>query len=71
MASSVATGAPAKQHRVSTLVLAAILAVGIVFVLKYVFHYYLNYNQQGFIPYWSVRGWLMLHITSGIQTSTV
>lgn len=40
------------------------LAVG--FVLKYVFHYYLNYNAIGFSEYWPKRGWLLLHITGGM-----
>lgn len=39
------------------------LAVG--FVLKYVFHYYLNYNTIGFDYFWPKRGWLLLHITGG------
>lgn len=40
------------------------LAVG--FVLKYVFHYYLNYTPGGFQQYWPKRGWLLLHITGGM-----
>jgi len=31
--------------------LAAVLAVGVVFVAKYVFRYYLNYNPAEFDPY--------------------
>lgn len=48
--------------------LAAVLAVAVAFVAKYVFHYYLNYNAAAFQPYWawSRRGWLLLHITCGM-----
>ena len=48
------------------LALAALLAVAIFFVIKYVFHYYLNYNPAGFDPYWSRRAILLVHITSGM-----
>jgi hypothetical protein len=41
-----------------------LLAAG--FIWKYVFHYYLNYNAQGFGPYWTRRGALLLHITGGM-----
>ncbi|HVP47184.1 MAG TPA: DUF2306 domain-containing protein [Bryobacteraceae bacterium] len=51
---------------------AAILAIAIAFVLKYVFRYYLNYNQAAFTDpnlgapnYWAMRGWLLMHITGG------
>jgi Predicted membrane protein (DUF2306) len=47
----------------------AMIAIAIAFVLKYVFHYYLNYNQTGFAAgaanYWALRGWLLMHITGG------
>jgi uncharacterized membrane protein YozB (DUF420 family) len=47
-----------------------ILAVAAAFVGKYVFHYYLNYNQEGFKEgapnYWEMRYWLVLHITGGM-----
>ena len=46
--------------------LAAVLAVGVVFVAKYVFRYYLNYNPAEFDPYWSRRAILLVHITSGM-----
>jgi heme/copper-type cytochrome/quinol oxidase subunit 3 len=52
---------------------AAILAIAIAFVLKYVFRYYLNYNQaaftdpnQGAANYWMMRGWLLMHMTGGM-----
>jgi uncharacterized membrane protein len=55
------------------LVLAIVLLIAIGFVVHYVFRYYLNYNKAAFTDptlggsnYWRVRGWLMLHITSGM-----
>jgi uncharacterized membrane protein len=50
---------------------AAILGIAIAFVLKYVFHYYLNYNAETFnndgAPnYWAMRGWLLMHMTGGM-----
>jgi predicted membrane protein DUF2306 len=44
----------------------AIVAIAVAFVLKYVFHYYLNYNAAAFDPYWPRRGWLLLHMTGGM-----
>lgn len=51
----------------------AILAIAIAFVLKYVFRYYLNYNQAAFTDplrgapnYWAHRGWLLVHMTGGL-----
>jgi uncharacterized membrane protein len=46
--------------------LGALLLVATGFVLKYVFHYYLNYSPAGFHRYWPTRGWLLLHITGGM-----
>jgi uncharacterized membrane protein len=46
--------------------LAAVLAVGVVFVAKYVFRYYLNCNPAEFDPYWSRRAILLVQITSGM-----
>lgn len=46
--------------------LAAVLLVATGFVLKYVFHYYLNYNPMGLYYFWPKRGWLLLHITAGM-----
>lgn len=52
---------------------AAILAIAIAFVLKYVFRYYLHYNQAAFTDpnagaanYWTMRGWLLMHMTGGM-----
>jgi hypothetical protein len=52
---------------------AAILAIAITFVLKYVFRYYLHYSQAAFTDpllgaanYWAMRGWLLMHMTGGM-----
>lgn len=50
---------------VRVLVWGAILALGVSFILKYVFHYYLHYNAAAFDPYWPRRGGLLLHISGG------
>jgi uncharacterized membrane protein len=44
----------------------ALVAIAIAFVLKYVFHYYMNYNAATFDPYWPRRAGLLLHITGGM-----
>jgi hypothetical protein len=44
----------------------AIVAIAVAFVLKYVFHYYLNYNAAAFEPYWPRRAGLLLHISGGM-----
>lgn len=51
---------------------SAILSLAIAFVLKYVFRYYLHYDEAAFTDpnlgapnYWSQRGWLLMHITGG------
>jgi uncharacterized membrane protein len=46
--------------------LGFVLLVALLFVLKYVFHYYLNYNPAGFTIWWPRRGWLLMHITGGM-----
>jgi uncharacterized membrane protein len=43
-----------------------LVAIAVAFVLKYVFHYYLNYNAAAFNPYWPRRAGLLLHITGGM-----
>jgi uncharacterized membrane protein len=52
---------------------AAILAVAVSFVGRYVFRYYLHYNQAAFSDpvrgaanYWAMRGWLLMHMTGGM-----
>ena len=45
---------------------AVLVAIAVAFILKYVFHYYLNYNAAAFDPYWPRRGGLLLHITGGM-----
>ncbi len=57
---------PAISRLPKVLALTAILVVGAGFVLKYVFHYYLNYNPAGFDVYWPRRGTLLVHITCGM-----
>jgi drug/metabolite transporter (DMT)-like permease len=51
----------------------AILAVAVGFVLRYVFRYYLHYNDAAFTDpyrgaanYWAMRGWLLMHMTGGM-----
>lgn len=67
MSTSVSAAAPGQAARVSKIIaLAAVLLVATGFVLKYVFHYYLNYNPAGLDYYWPKRGWLLLHITGGM-----
>ncbi|MGO9127001.1 MAG: DUF2306 domain-containing protein [Terriglobales bacterium] len=69
--------APAKKGTpirvLKLLASAAILAVAVGLVFKYVFRYYLNYNQAAFTDpirgaanYWAMRGWLLMHMTSGM-----
>jgi hypothetical protein len=52
---------------------AVILSVAVGFVLKYVFRYYLHYNEAAFTDaelgapnYWEERGWLLMHMTGGM-----
>jgi uncharacterized membrane protein len=54
-------------------VLSIVVLIALAFVARYVFRYYLNYNEaaftdpiQGAANYWHMRGWLLLHITSGM-----
>jgi Predicted membrane protein (DUF2306) len=51
----------------------AVLAVALFFVGRYVFRYYLNYNETAFTDpvrgaanYWRMRGWLLMHMTGGM-----
>jgi uncharacterized membrane protein len=53
--------------------LTLVLVIGAAFVIRYVFRYYLHYNESAFTDpvrgaanYWRMRGWLLLHITSGM-----
>jgi uncharacterized membrane protein len=46
--------------------MGVIFLIACLFVVRYVFRYYLHYNQAGFDEYWHVRGWLLFHITSGM-----
>lgn len=65
--------APAVRRLPRTLLWAALIAVAVAFVLKYVFRYYLHYNEAAFTDpavgatnYWRMRGWLLMHITGGM-----
>jgi Predicted membrane protein (DUF2306) len=60
------SSASARSTLPKSLALSCVLAIGIGFVLKYVFHYYLNYNPQGFTDEWPKRGTLLVHITCGM-----
>jgi hypothetical protein len=77
--STVAAHAPLPKATKSTAsaakiaVSTAIVLIAVAFVLKYVFRYYLNYNQTAFndpirgaANYWRMRGWLLMHITGGM-----
>ncbi|HKE35549.1 MAG TPA: DUF2306 domain-containing protein [Candidatus Acidoferrum sp.] len=51
----------------------AILAVALFFVRRYVFRYYLHYNQAAFTDpnlgapnFWTLRVWLLMHMTGGM-----
>ena len=51
---------------------AGIVTVAVAFVAKYVFRYYLNYNESAFTDpasgaanYWVQRRWLLMHMTGG------
>jgi heme/copper-type cytochrome/quinol oxidase subunit 3 len=77
VATSVGITAPATKRTpnrvLKILASAAILAVAVGFVLKYVFRYYLNYNEAAFTDpirgganYWAQRGWLLMHMTGGM-----
>jgi uncharacterized membrane protein YozB (DUF420 family) len=77
VAASGTMGSPAKSRWSSFVAKlvgsTAILAVALAFVLRYVFRYYLNYNAAAFTDpirgaanYWSMRGWLLVHITGGM-----
>ena len=51
----------------------AILLVAAAFVVRYVFRYYLHYNEPAFTDpvrgaanYWVMRGWLLMHMSGGM-----
>ena len=62
----VSTGKSKLSQTLAILAWTAIVIIAVGFVLKYVFHYYLNYNAAAFDPYWPRRGGLLLHITGGM-----
>ena len=73
MSSTVVASPSPLSHWPKVLALATVLLIAAAFVLRYVFRYYLHYNEaaftdplQGAANYWRMRGWLLLHITSGM-----
>lgn len=69
-AQAVARPSANKSRWPKVLAFAILYLIAIAFVLMYVFHYYLNYNEKVFTAsasnYWRMRGWLLLHITGGM-----
>jgi uncharacterized membrane protein YozB (DUF420 family) len=52
---------------------AVVVTVAAGFVARYVFRYYLHYNEAAFTDpyrgaanYWAMRGWLLMHMTGGM-----
>src|SRR5215470_8362518 len=80
MSTTVASGPMVPSAKARTVNLAAkllasavILIVAVSFVLKYVFRYYFHYNAAAFTDpmlgaanYWTMRGWLLMHMTGGM-----
>lgn len=59
-----------KNLATKVILFTAMLAVAMTFVGKYVFRYYLHYNEAAFTDptrgaanYWIMRGWLLSHIS--------
>jgi len=69
---------PSKKGRTTNLAAklvasTVILVVAVSFVLRYVFRYYLHYNAASFTDpmlgaanYWTMRYWLLMHMTGGM-----
>ncbi len=64
---------PKSHTRIKQVATAAIVLFAAAFVGKYVFRYFLNYNEKTFTDpvrgaanYWAMRGWLLLHMTGGM-----
>jgi uncharacterized membrane protein len=77
MSSSAQVAAPpsssSSNRWLKILALSAVLLIAVSFVLRFVFRYYLHYNEAAFTDplrgaanYWRMRGWLLLHITGGM-----
>jgi uncharacterized membrane protein len=67
----VVTPSSSTPHRwPKVLALGIVLLIALGFVIKYVFYYYLHYNEAEFTVgephFWRHRGWVLLHITSGM-----
>lgn len=56
-------------HIAKILTSTVVVGLAVAFVTKYVFRYYLNYNEAAFTAgspkYWGLRWWLLLHISGG------
>ena len=68
---TVAPPSPSSANRwPKALALAIVLLIAAGFVYLYVFPYYLHYNEAAFTSsaanHWQMRGWLLLHISSGM-----
>lgn len=77
MSSSAQVVAPPSSSRSAhwpkVLAIAVVLLFAVAFVSRYVFRYYLHYDEPSFTDplrgaanYWRMRGWLLLHITGGM-----
>lgn len=54
-------------------VTGAVVALAVGFVIRYVFRYYLNYNESAFTDpvrgapnFWAMRGWLLMHMSGSM-----
>jgi len=48
-----------------------IIAVIFWFLVHFAAHYYLQYTEDSFDPYWPRRGWLLLHVSGGLLALVV
>jgi uncharacterized membrane protein YozB (DUF420 family) len=60
-----ATGSRKTKKALSIAAWAAIIALAVGFVIRYVFFYYRHYDATSFDSYWPRRTWLFLHINGG------
>src|ERR1700751_4052518 len=61
----VQTGTSRTKLTPAVLAWAGIVALAVLFVIKYVVFYYRHYDAASFDPYWPRRGWLFLHMNGG------
>jgi len=71
----VMNSAKGKTPHLAAKLLGSVVVLGLAaaFVSKYVFRYYLNYNEAAFTDplrgaanFWAMRGWLLMHMTGGM-----